>query len=109
MKRYCLALDLKDNREAIETYKEYHKNVWPEIEESIKAAGVEKMEIYNVYNRLFMIIECNDTFSFERWDKINGANPISDKWEALMSNYQQQLPNTKPNEKWVLMDKIYEL
>ena len=28
---------------------------------------------------------------------------------SLMSKYQKKLPNTKGNEKWKIMDKIYEL
>ena len=44
-KRYCLALDLKNDPDLIKTYKEYHENVWPEIIASIKEAGVEKLDI----------------------------------------------------------------
>ncbi|MDA9028968.1 L-rhamnose mutarotase, partial [Flavobacteriaceae bacterium] len=31
------------------------------------------------------------------------------EWETLMWEFQQSLPNSKSNEKWVLMDKIYDL
>lgn len=31
LKKYCLALDLKDDQKKIDTYKAYHQNVWPEI------------------------------------------------------------------------------
>lgn len=109
MRRYCLALDLKDDPQLIAEYKKYHEAVWPEIEESITKAGVTSMEIYNVGNRLFMIIEVTDTFSFENWDEVNGNTPKSSEWETLMWNYQQALPFAKPGEKWMLMEKIYQL
>ena len=64
-KRYCLALDLKDSPQLIEEYKQHHQQVWPEITQSIRSAGVEDMEIYFVGKRLFMIMEVNDSFSFE--------------------------------------------
>jgi len=35
-KKYCFALDLKEDETLIETYKEHHKKVWPEILEQIK-------------------------------------------------------------------------
>ena len=35
-KRYCLALDLKNDPKKIQAYIDHHKNVWPEIKESIK-------------------------------------------------------------------------
>lgn len=109
MKRYALALDLKDNAELIAEYKEYHEKIWPEIEASIKDAGIESMQIYLLGNRLFMIIEAHETFSFEQKAKMDENNPKVQEWEALMWNYQQALPMAKPGEKWVLMEKIFEI
>jgi L-rhamnose mutarotase len=107
--RYCLALDLKDDAALMAEYKKYHEAVWPEIIESIKAAGVENAEIYLVANRLFMILEVNDTFSFEKKAAMDAANQKVQEWEALMWNYQQALPNAKAGEKWMLMDNIWSL
>ena len=65
MMRHCLALDLKDDPALIAEYEAYHKKVWPEILISIKESGIEHMEIYRAGNRLFMIMEVVDLFSFE--------------------------------------------
>lgn len=109
LKKYCLALDLKDDPALIAAYEDYHKNVWPEIIKSIKEAGIEVLEIYRTANRLFMIIEANDKFSFEKKSAADAANPKVQQWEELMWKYQQSLPWAKPGEKWILMDKIFEL
>ncbi|MBT1704080.1 L-rhamnose mutarotase [Chryseosolibacter indicus] len=109
MKRYCLALDLKDDADLIKEYEAYHRNIWSDIERSIKDAGIEQMEIYRVSNRLFMIIEANDTFSFERKAEMDRTNSQVQAWETLMWKYQQALPGAKPGEKWVLMKKIFAL
>lgn len=106
MKRYCLALDLKDDPALIALYEEYHQSVWPEIIESIKNAGIQHLEIYRVANRLFMIIEATDDFSFEEKAKMDAKNEMVQQWEKLMWEYQQALPCAKPGEKWVLMQKI---
>jgi len=37
-------LDLKDDPTLIAEYENYHKNVWPEIQKSIRDAGIQKME-----------------------------------------------------------------
>ena len=66
MKRFCLALDLKDDAMLIGEYEEHHRKVWPEILKSIKDSGIQQMEIYRINNRLFMIMETNDDFTFER-------------------------------------------
>lgn len=109
MKRYCLTLDLIDDAELIDTYKKYHEEIWPEITESMKESGIEALEIYLLGNRLCMIMEVNETFSFERKSKMDANNPKVQIWETLMWKYQQALPIAKPGEKWMLMDKIYEM
>ena len=110
-KRYCFALDLKDDEELILQYKEYHKkgNVWPEIIESIKQNGITVMEIYLTGNRLFMIMEVDDSFDMELKDIKDKANPVVQQWEKLMDQFQQRLPWAKENEKWVIMENIYKL
>jgi len=65
LKRYCLLLDLKDDAKLIQEYEAYHVAIWPEIRQSIKDAGIVSMEIYRVGNRLSMIMEVDETFSFE--------------------------------------------
>jgi L-rhamnose mutarotase len=31
------------------------------------------------------------------------------EWEQLMWQFQQELPNAKPGEKWMLMERIFKL
>ncbi len=109
MNRYCLALDLKDDKHLINAYEEYHKKVWPEILQSIKDSGIEKLEIYRVHNRLFMIMETDSTFSFDRKTQMDASNNKVQEWEELMWKYQQGLPFAQPGDKWMLMKKIFEL
>jgi len=109
MKRYCLTLDLKDDPELIQQYETYHKAVWPEILKSIKEAGIEQMEIYRLGTRLFMVMEVNDTFNFEKKAQADRLNPKVQEWESLMWKYQQPLVGAAHSEKWILMDKIFSL
>ena len=109
MQKFCLALDLKDDPKLIEKYEAYHKKVWPEIIDSIKNSGIEILDIYRTGNRMFMIIGANDEFSFDKKAKMDAADPKVQEWEELMWKFQQALPWAKPGEKWVLMEKIFEL
>lgn len=108
-KRYCLTLDLKDNPELIAEYKRYHEKIWPEITNSITSAGIEDMEIYLLGTRMFMVMEVNDQFSFEAKAKADRQNPRVREWEDLMWKFQEPLPGAKPDEKWLLMEKIFRL
>jgi len=109
MNRYCLALDLKDDPDLIAEYEKYHQNVWPEIINSIKDSGIETLDIYRTGNRMFMVIEANDNFSFEQKTKTDSGNPKVQEWETLMWKFQQALPWAKPGEKWIIMEKIFSL
>jgi L-rhamnose mutarotase len=108
-KRYCLALDLKNDPVLIAEYETYHKAVWPEILQSIHESGIVNLEIYRIENRLFMIMEVDADFSFDKKSIADAANPAVQRWEELMWQYQQALPSAKPGEKWLLMDKIFDL
>lgn len=111
MVRYCMALDLIDDAAMIEEYEYWHKteNRWPEIMKSILDAGVTLMEIYKTGNRLFMIMEVNETFSFELKAAKDSESAEVQKWEQFMWKFQQPLKWAKPGEKWVLMEKIFSL
>lgn len=109
MKKYCLALDLKDDPTLIKEYEAHHKKVWPPILHSITEAGIELMEIYRTGNRLFMIIVTNEQFNFEQKAKADSSNDKVQEWETLMWNYQQAIPGSKTGEKWRLMEKIFDL
>jgi L-rhamnose mutarotase len=108
-KQYYLTLDLKADDQLIAEYEEMHKAVWPEIIESIKSSGILNMEFYRTGNRLFMIMEVSEDFSFEQKAAMDAGNEKVQEWETLMWKYQQAVPGAKPGEKWMMMDKIFQL
>jgi L-rhamnose mutarotase len=108
MRKFCLACDLKDDENLIKAYEDYHKDVWPEIKDSLKQAGILEMEIYRTGNRLFMIIHVDRDFSFEKKAELDLSNPIVQQWEHLMSEFQKQIPWAGPDVKWVLMNMVFK-
>jgi len=107
--RYVLALDLKNDPALIAEYERYHEAVWPEVLQSMRDAGITNMEIYRVENRLVLLMDTADDFSLERKADIDAANPTVQEWETLMWRYQQALPSAQPGQKWVIMEKIFQL
>ena len=91
------------------TYYTYHQNLWTEIQDSLRHSGIISAEIFNIASRPFMISEAEPSFSFKRKTELDAVNEKVQKCKALMMNFQQKLPNSKPSEKWILMDKIYDL
>ena len=107
-RRYCLALDLKDDPRLIAEYEAHHRQVWPEILESLAGAGILSMEIYRLQNRLFMVMEVSDRFSFEAKAAADAANDRVQAWETLMWRYQQAVPGGPPGAKWRLMERVFD-
>ncbi len=108
-KRYCLTLDLKDDPILIAEYKRYHEKIWPEITRSIKDAGILDLEIYLRGTRMFMILEVDESFSFGKKAQADQQNPKVQEWENLMWKFQQALPEARPGEKWLLMERVFKL
>lgn len=110
MQSFGMALNLKDDPQAIETYKSYHQDVWPEVERALKRVGITSMKIFLVGRKLFMYMETIDEFEPER----DFARYLSDhsrcrQWDDLMQTFQEKIPEAGENEWWALMEPVYDL
>ena len=108
-RRWCLALDLRNDPELIAEYCRLHEAIWQEIATTIKDAGIVGMEIWRTGNRLLMVMETDARFDPAAKATADAANSRVQEWEALMWRYQQPLPWAAAGEKWVLMEKIFDL
>lgn len=109
MPRHCLTLDLKDDQRAISEYKRYHVKIWPEVRQSLFDAGVVEMEIYLLDTRMFMIMDVNDRFSLSAKAAADAVNAKVQEWESVMHGFQQQLPNARPDQWWIPMERVFSL
>ena len=110
MQKFCLTLDLIDDAESIQEYENWHKPGvgWPGVRQNDLDAGITNIEIYRTGNRMFMIMETDDSFSFDKKKQLDTHCAKVQEWEELMWKYQQAIPWAKPGEKWVLMEKIFQ-
>jgi L-rhamnose mutarotase len=105
-RRLCFALDLVNDAAKIAEYEKFHApgGVWPEIVDDIRAQGIEDMEIWRTGDRMVMIATVADDYPRAR------EIPAKyDEWESLMWTFQQALPHAAPGQKWVAMDRIFDL
>jgi L-rhamnose mutarotase len=110
MKTFVYTLKLKDDPEVILKYKEYHKSVWPEVEASLQGVGIIRMRIYLLGRRLVNIMDTKDEFEPERdFASYTEGNPIVQRWDAMMVEFQEKVPVAKEGEWWALMEQVYEL
>ena len=76
--------------------------------QSIRATGVLSEQIFLLGTRMVMVLQTTDDFSFEAKAAQDQTNSTMRTWEELMWRFQQPVPQARPGEKWVLMEKIFE-
>ncbi len=110
-KRYCKTLTLEDNFRLIEDYKKIHAPgaCWTEITEGMKEVGILDMEIYIHGSQLFMIMDTIADFDHEQAMADLAKKPRQGEWEAYVSQFQQTSEDASADEKWQLMERIFEI
>jgi len=109
MNRAVLAVDLKNDPDAIEAYKAHHRRVWPEVIRSLRTAGIRDMEIYLIGRRLVMIVETDGRDVWRCFAAHRTSHPRVEEWEALMQGMQEVIPGTEPGQWWMPMERVFHL
>jgi L-rhamnose mutarotase len=110
MKTYAQTLDLKDGPDVISTYDEHHRAVWPEVQRGLRDIGIERMRIWRLGQRLFMLMETIDAFDPDRdFARYIAGDPRIREWQELMASLQQPAPGAQPGELWANMQLVFEL
>jgi len=110
-KRYCKTLELENDTQLIEEYKNVHAPgaAWPEITQGMREVGITNMEIYIHGNRLFMIMETVPDVDHDKAMQKLAQKPRQSEWEAFVSQFQKTSPDSNASEKWQLMERIFKL
>ncbi len=110
MSRYVLTVNLRDDPAAIKAYRDHHSRVWPEVVESLRRAGVSRMDIMLLGRRLVMILELNDGLDFRHVFAMHAAsNPRVQEWERLMRSLQEPSSDAPPGDWWAVMEPVFRL
>lgn len=108
MARQCLLLDLNDDADLIAAYRDRHQpgNVPAAVIADIRRRGIESMEIWQIGDRLAMIIETNGASTAH--PPVN-TDPEIAAWEQAMDRFQRRLPFAEVDTKWVAAERIFDL
>ena len=96
--------------EAITEYKRIHADVWPEVLAMIAACNIRNYTIFlkEPENLLFSTFEYHGT-DYEADQKMLAAEPVAEKWGAVVGACQQPLPTRKPGEWWAAMEEVFHM
>ena len=110
-KRYCKTLKLENDPDLIKRYIEAHGigKPCPEISQGMREVGIIDMEIYIHDNTMFMIMDTVSDFDHGKAFQELASKPRQAEWEAHMSQFQKTSAEASADEKWMLMERIYEM
>jgi L-rhamnose mutarotase len=80
MQRVATFMVVKEGKE--EEYRQAHRNVWPEILEGIKRAGIRNYSIFMMGCQLFSYFEVED---LDKAMVTISADPINQRWQEHMA------------------------
>lgn len=82
MERYAWKARILEGKK--EEYKRRHDEIWPEMKELLKSAGICNYSIWNVGDDLFGYYECEKGIAFAA--KTQAESPIVARWNEYMKD-----------------------
>jgi L-rhamnose mutarotase len=104
LKRYAFILRLRPG--VAEAYEKAHREVWPEMLELLKSAGISE---YSIYRRDELLILTLRTADFEAtWSKIDN-HPVNLRWQQAMAPFFAPLEGLRLGERFPMMEEVFYL
>lgn len=109
-RQHVFTVNLKDDAGIVETYTRHHRDVWPEVQDSLRRVGVERMDIYLLGRRLVMIVEMRDGLDYRTAFTSHASSSARViEWERLMKSLQEPSPDARAGEWWSVMEPVFHL
>ena len=80
MQRIAFIIRLKPGADPVE-YKRRHDEVWPEMLDALRNAGLRNYSIFRDGSTLFAYVEVED---LERMRRVLAADPVNARWQEYM-------------------------
>ena len=107
---HVFTLNLKDGPGVIDTYKQHHRQIWPEVRESLLRVGVERMDIHLLGRALVMVVQMRDGLDYRSaFTSHADSSPRVAEWERLMKSLQEPPAGARPGEWWAVMEPVFHL
>lgn len=85
MERYAWKAKIKEGKKA--EYQKRHDEIWQEMRELLKSAGICNYSIWNVDNDLFGYYECEKGIAFAA--KVQAESPVVARWNQYMEDVME--------------------
>ena len=104
LKRYAFMLRLRPG--VAEAYEKAHREVWPELLELLKSAGISEYSIYRRDELLILTLRAAD---FEAaWSKIEN-HPVNLRWQQTMAPFFAPMEGLRAGERFPMLEEVFYL
>jgi len=109
-RRHVFTVNLKDDPGIFEAYARHHREVWPEVQASLRQVGVQQMDVYLLGRRLVMVVEMRDGIDYRTAFKSHASSSQRvAEWERLMRSLQEPPAEARAGEWWAAMEPVFHL
>lgn len=103
MERYAWRAILKEGKK--EEYKKRHDEIWPELVDVLKAAGICNYSIFIAGNELFGYYECSKGIEYA--GRVQADSPVVAKWNEYMKDVMEMPIDERTGAQPLLEEAFY--
>ena len=104
MKRVGFQFKVRQDR--LEEYKEHHKNVWPEMLDSLSETGWHNYSLFfRADGLIFGYFETEESLAVAQ-DKM-AKKEVNTRWQEFMADFMDN--NARPDESFVELEEYFHL
>ena len=103
MERYAWKARIKDGKK--EEYKRRHDEIWQEMKNLLKSAGICNYSIWNVGDELFGYYECEKGIAYAA--KTQAESPIVARWNEYMEDVMEMDTDPETGAQPLLREMFY--
>lgn len=104
MEKYAWKAILKEGKK--EEYIRRHNEIWPQLVEVLKSAGIQNYSIWLCGNELFGYYECTKGIDFA--GKTQAESPVVDRWNEYMDEVMV-MPIDEKTGAQPLLEQVFNL
>jgi L-rhamnose mutarotase len=104
MTRYGMMIYLRP--EYLQSYKEFHASVWPDVLRMIANCNIRNYTIFHFNGVLFGYYEYHGTDHAADMAKM-AADPTTQRWWEIMMPMQKQVEGTPDGDWWMPMNQVF--
>lgn len=103
MERYAWKATIKEGMR--EEYKRRHDEIWQEMKDLLKAAGIRNYSIWNTGDELFGYYECEKGVAYAA--KMQAESPVVAKWNEYMKDVMVMEADPETGAQPLLREMFY--